>query len=173
MQLWQWATGKELAEAQADAVHAQAAQARRVRRQPPPGRDEQQASGHLLRRRNYGRDDCQLFRCPIAADAGHARADFDAAWNCFARQPAEGVGEPASLRTATVDGWTMHAATAAGQCGGQPHQIVLSSFMQGRAQRFAVCVFTKAAQAAATTCNTTPTQVRSRYECAPRPCPAR
>lgn len=116
----------------------------------PPGCDEQKASGYLFLRRNDGRDYCQMFLYPVAAGAGDAKADFDKAWNFFARKPAEGVGEPASLRTATVDGWTMHAATAAGQYGGQPYHIVLRSFTQGRAQYFAACVFTKAAQAAVT-----------------------
>lgn len=100
-------------------------------------------TGFLGLEKKEGRDYCQLFLYPLAAGSGTPQSDFEKAWDFFARKPAENVNDPETLRSDTVDGWTVISASARGQYNRQPYALMLNSFTRGPLQFFMAFVFTK------------------------------
>ncbi|MCU0336126.1 MAG: hypothetical protein MUF62_13980 [Chitinophagaceae bacterium] len=96
----------------------------------------------LALEKKEGKNYCQLVIGAAVHAAGDAAADFESNWNFFARNPQQGVTNPETRDTGSLNNWHMLFGAARGKYNGQTFALSLSSFSKANINYFVGAVFT-------------------------------
>ncbi|MFN8253356.1 MAG: hypothetical protein U0V75_15920 [Ferruginibacter sp.] len=81
----------------------------------------------LFFEKKEGKEYCQLFLYPANAGTAGIEKDFEQHWNFFARNPAQGVNDPATKEKDSQEGWDFIMASAKGSYNKKPFVVTVTT----------------------------------------------